>query len=176
MTRWICAAVNAGIRLGYRWTYRVLRLWWLVRRPHTYGAAVALWYEGKVLMVRTSYRPTFSLPGGFVRRGEPPEQAARRELLEEIRLDLPAEALRHAWHGTVHYESRLDTIDIWEVSLEERPDLRIDGREIIWAGWMDPTAAMGRRLLPHIAAYLAQRGEGTAIDPRKTLADPDFDS
>jgi 8-oxo-dGTP diphosphatase len=157
MTRWIYAVVNAGMRLGYRWAYLVLRLWWFVRRPHTHGAAVAFWHEGKVLMVRTSYRASYSLPGGFVRRGEPPEQAARRELLEEIGLDLPVEALHHAWHGTVQYESRLDTIDIWEVLLDERPDLRIDGREIIWAGWMDPSAAMGRRLLPHIAAYLAQR-------------------
>jgi len=157
MTRWIYAALNAGIRLGYRLTYLVLRLWWFVRRPHTYGAAVALWHEGKVLMVRTSYRHSYSLPGGFIRRGEPPERAARRELLEEIGLDVPVESLRHAWHGSVRYESRVDTIDIWEVSLDERPALHVDGREITWAGWMDPSAAQGRRLLPHIAAYLAQR-------------------
>lgn len=150
------AGLDAWIRLGYRWAYLVLRLWWFVRRSHTYGAAVALWHEGKVLMVRTSYRDSYSLPGGFIRRGEPPEQAARRELLEEIGVDLPAQALRHAWHGTMHYESRLDTIDIWEVSLDERPALHIDGSEIVWAGWMDPSAAMGRRLLPHIAAYLAE--------------------
>jgi len=157
MMRWIQAAWNAGIRLGYRWAYLMLRLWWCVRRPHTYGAAVALWHEDKVLMVRTSYRDSYSLPGGFIRRGEPPEQAASRELLEEIGLDLPAQVLRHAWQGTMHYESRLDTIDIWEVWLDERPALRVDGREITWAGWMDPSAAQGRRLLPHVAAYLAQR-------------------
>ncbi len=157
MTGRMCAGLDTAIRLGYRWAYLVLRLWWMVRRPHTHGAAVALWHEGKVLMVRTSYRDSYSLPGGFVCRGEPPEQAARRELLEEIGLDLPAQSLHHAWQGTVHYESRLDTIDIWEVSLDEPPVLHITGREIIWAGWMDPTAALGRRLLPHIAAYLAQR-------------------
>ncbi|MBN1509817.1 MAG: NUDIX hydrolase [Sedimentisphaerales bacterium] len=157
MIRWIHAAFNACIRLGYRLAYLVLRLWWLVRRPHTYGAAVALWHDDRVLMVRTSYRDSYSLPGGFIRRGELPEQAARREALEEVGLDLPAETLRHAWHGTVDYESRLDTIDIWEVLLDERPALRVDGREITWAGWMDPCAVQGRRLLPHIAAYLAQR-------------------
>jgi len=157
MMRWIRAGLDAGIRLGYRWVYLLLRLWWFVRKPHTHGAGVALWHEGKVLMVRTSYRPCYSLPGGFVRRGEPPEQAARREILEEIGLDLPAHALHHVWQGTVYYESRLDTIDIWEVLLDQPPALRITGREIVWAGWMDPTAALGRRLLPHIASYLAQR-------------------
>jgi 8-oxo-dGTP diphosphatase len=157
MTGRMRGSMNAGIRLGYRWAYRVLRLWWMARRPHTHGAAVALWHEGRILMVRTSYRDCYSLPGGFIRRGEPPEQAARRELLEEIGLDLPPHALRHAWHGTMQFESREDTIDIWEVSLDQPPALRIAGREIIWAGWVDPAAALGRRLLPHIAAYLTQR-------------------
>jgi len=156
MIRWMRAAFDAEIRLGYRWAYLVLRLWWFVRRPHTNGVAVALWHEGRVLLVRTSYRACYSLPGGFVRRGEPPEQAARREVREEIGLDLPAQGLRHAWHGSVQFESRLDTIDIWEVSLDEPPAIHITGREIVWAGWMDPSAAMGRRLLPHLAAYLAQ--------------------
>jgi len=135
----------------------MLRLWWHLRRPHTHGVGVALWHEGRILMVRTSYRPCYSLPGGFIRRGERPESAARREVLEEIDLDLPARALHHAWHGTVYFESRLDTIDIWEVLLDQPPALHITGREIVWAGWMDPSAAQGRRLLPHIAAYLAQR-------------------
>ena len=156
MIRWICAGLDSAIRLGYRWAYLLLRLWWFVRRPHTHGAGVALWHEGRVLLVRTSYRDCYSLPGGFVRPGEPPKQAARRELREEIGLDLADETLHHVWQGTVYYESRLDTIDIWEVSLDEPPALHITGREIVWAGWMDPTAALGRRLLPHIAAYLAQ--------------------
>jgi 8-oxo-dGTP diphosphatase len=156
MMQWIRAGLNAGIRRGYRWAYLVLRLWWSVRRPHTHGAAVALWHEGKVLMVRASYRDCYTLPGGSIRRGEPPEQAARREVMEEIGFDLPPHALRHAWHGTVHFESRLDTMDIWEVSLDEPPAVHVAGREIVWAGWMDPSAALGRRLLPHVAAYLAQ--------------------
>ena len=166
MRRRMCAGLNAAIRLGYRWAYWMLRLWWSVRHPHTRGAAVALWCEGRVLLVRASYRDCYTLPGGFVRRGEPPEQAARRETLEEIGLDLPAEALHHRWQGTVQYESRLDTVDIWEVALDEPPVIHVAGREIVWAGWMDPSAALGRRLLPHIANYLAERGE-TPTDRRE---------
>jgi 8-oxo-dGTP pyrophosphatase MutT (NUDIX family) len=163
------AALDAGIRLGYRWAYLMLRLWWLVRRPHTHGAAVALWHEGKVLLVRTSYRDCYSLPGGFVRRGEPPEQAARREVLEELGIDLSGQVLRHAWQGTVHYESRLDTVDIWEVAVDQPPALHVAGREIVWAGWMDPSAALGRRLLPQIAAYLFQRRETAGADEGPVL-------
>src|SRR5512139_3116265 len=93
------------IRVGYRGGYLLLRVWWFVRRPQTRGAAVALWHDGRVLLVRTSYRNCYSLPGGFARRGEPSEYAARRELREEVGIELPAQALRHAWHGTVRFEA-----------------------------------------------------------------------
>jgi len=155
--------LNISIRLAYRCAYLALRAWWFVRRPHSHGAAVALWHEGKVLLVRTSYRNCYSLPGGFVEKGEPPEQAARRELREELGIDLPAQALRHAWSETLNFESRRDTIDIWETLVESAPALRVTGREIIWAGWLSPSDALAERLLPHIAAYLACRrdqGEG----------------
>jgi 8-oxo-dGTP diphosphatase len=165
MSRRIQAGLNTVVRLGYRGAYLTLRLWWLVRRPCTHGAAVALWHEGRVLMVRASYRDCYTLPGGFVRPGEPPEEAARRETREEVGLDLPPEALRHAWQGTVPYESRMDTVDIWEASLDEPPSIHVTGREIVWAGWLDPSAARGRRLLPHIAAYLAERNDPVPDHP-----------
>jgi 8-oxo-dGTP diphosphatase len=157
MRRYVDALLGAAIRLGYRGAYLLLRAWWYVRRPQTQGAAVALWHEDKVLLVRTSYRDCYTLPGGFVRRGEPPEQAARREMREETGIDLPSEALRHAWHGTLQFESRRDTIDIWEVSLGFAPTVCIRDREIVWVGWMEPSAALGRRLLPHVAEYLDRR-------------------
>lgn len=125
-----------------------------MRRPQTRGAAVALWHAGKVLMVRTSYRDCYSLPGGFARRGEPSEQAARRELREELGIRLPPQALRHAWHGTIRFESRRDTIDIWEATVDPIPAHRVTGREIIWADWVAPADVRGRLLLPHVADYL----------------------
>ncbi len=145
------------IRAAYRFGYLLLRAWWFVRRPQTRGAAVALWHEGRVLLVRTSYRNCYSLPGGFARRGEPGEQAARRELWEEVGIELPAQTLRHAWHGTVRFESRQDTVDIWEAPLEVVPPLHLSGREIVWAGWMTSSEALAQRLLPHLRSYLTQR-------------------
>ena len=151
--------LDTAIRLGYRLAYLGLRAWWLVRRPATHGAGVALWHEGKILLIHTSYRPCYSLPGGFVRRGEPSEQAARRELREEVGIYLPDATLRLAWSGTLPFESRGDTVDIWETTVKTPPGVHITGREIIWAGWTDPSEALGRRLLPHVAIYLAARDE-----------------
>ncbi len=148
--------INASFRKGYRLAYLAFRVWWFVRRPHTHGAAVALWHAGRVLMVRTSYRDCYSLPGGFARRGEPSEQAARRELCEELGISVPPQALRHTWHGTIRFESRRDTIDIWEATVDPMPAFHVAGREIIWADWVSPADVRGRPLLPHLADYLDQ--------------------
>jgi 8-oxo-dGTP pyrophosphatase MutT (NUDIX family) len=151
-------SLDTAIRLGYRLAYLGLRAWWFVRRPPTHGACVALWHGGKVLLVRTSYRPCYSLPGGFVGRGEPSEQAARRELREEVGIDLSGSPLRLAWSGTLLFESRRDTVDIWETAVESPPAVHIASHELVWAGWVDPSEALRKRLLPHVAAYLAEQG------------------
>jgi ADP-ribose pyrophosphatase YjhB (NUDIX family) len=42
--------------------------------------------DGAVLLVRLSYRNSWGLPGGLLKRGETPADAARREVLEESTL------------------------------------------------------------------------------------------
>jgi 8-oxo-dGTP diphosphatase len=44
--------------------------------------------DGAVLLVRLSYRQSWGLPGGLLKRGETPEDAARREVKEESTLDV----------------------------------------------------------------------------------------
>jgi len=44
--------------------------------------------DGSVLLVRLSYRKSWGLPGGLLKRGETPEQAALREVKEESSLDV----------------------------------------------------------------------------------------
>ena len=67
--------------------------------------------KGELLLIRNSYgrRHLFVLPGGGIKRGESPEAAARREVKEEVGLDVPALALRsvhqsteEGWGDTIH--------------------------------------------------------------------------
>lgn len=44
--------------------------------------------DGALLLVRQSYRRGWGVPGGLLKRGEAPEDAARREVREEVGIDV----------------------------------------------------------------------------------------
>ncbi|WP_195210257.1 NUDIX hydrolase [Actinomarinicola tropica] len=44
--------------------------------------------DGRVLLIRQRYRQRWGLPGGLLSRGEDPADAARREVAEEVGLDV----------------------------------------------------------------------------------------
>jgi 8-oxo-dGTP pyrophosphatase MutT (NUDIX family) len=67
-----------------------------------FGAAGALFTDdaGRVLLVKPNYRDHWSLPGGILEEGEPPHEACRREVLEELGLDItPGRLLVVGWTG-----------------------------------------------------------------------------
>ncbi len=149
--------LDPPIRVAYRVAHRLLRGWWRVRRPHTSGALAAIWFEGRLLLVKSSYRTRYSLPGGYVKPGEDPREAASRELFEEVGVALPPEALELVYHGSKAFESRRDTLDIFEATLEREPRIRIDHREIVWAELATPEEARALPIVPHLAEYLEDR-------------------
>lgn len=72
-------------------------------------AAGALFRDdaGRVLLVEPTYKPTWEVPGGAVEAEESPAAACRREVLEELGLDLPV--------------GRVLAVD-WVPSRPERPE------------------------------------------------------
>jgi 8-oxo-dGTP diphosphatase len=148
--------VNVLARLVYRGAYLMARAWWFIRRPHTLGSVVAVWCDGRLLLVRTSYRRHYSLPGGFVKPRETAIDAAMRELFEELHLSLPPSALKLGWHGSTTFEHRNDTTTVWEVVLDAPPSIHVDGREVVWAGWRTPAEARSLALSPPVRAYLTR--------------------
>jgi 8-oxo-dGTP diphosphatase len=149
--------IDPPIRAAYRCAHLMLRSYWFVRRPSTSGALAAIWHDGRVLLVKNSYRRQFTLPGGYVRPGEDPRAAASRELREEVRMRIPPERFEHAYHGTKSFEFRRDTLDIYEAELEGPPEVRIDNREVVWAGFETPERARAMPIVPHLAEYLEGR-------------------
>ncbi len=75
---------------------------WYARLPTMFGAAAALFTDatGRVLLVKPNYRDHWSLPGGILEHGEPPHEGCRREVSEELGLDIvPGRLLVVGWAG-----------------------------------------------------------------------------
>jgi ADP-ribose pyrophosphatase YjhB (NUDIX family) len=116
-----------------RCAYVGLRTYWFLVRPNVTGVKCLVTHEDEFLLVRHTYgRPVWDLPGGTVRRGEAPIDAARREMHEEL-----GRRIEH-WEdlgdlsATVDHHS--DTLYLFRTRLGDRR-LDIDLTELAEAHW-----------------------------------------
>jgi RimJ/RimL family protein N-acetyltransferase/8-oxo-dGTP pyrophosphatase MutT (NUDIX family) len=132
---------------------------------------------GRVLLCQVSYKRELELPGGVVEPGEDPATGARREVEEELGVDLPVgdviaidwlppwqgwgDAIEILYDGGVHDPELLDR-------------LAPDGREIVGLGWYRTdeldglVSPLNHRRLPRVVADPArvhQLRDGFPIPP-----------
>ncbi len=146
----LAAMVDALFRLGLRAAYLALRLYWAVARPTTHGVLVAIWHGGEVLLVRNSYQPLLSMPGGYRRRGEDAVVAAIRELREEIGLAVGADDLRISFTVRHRWQGKDERVTVLALHPAARPSPAIDRREIVEARFVTPSEALRLPLLPPV--------------------------
>jgi 8-oxo-dGTP pyrophosphatase MutT (NUDIX family) len=142
-------------RAAFRLTYRLLRVWWFIRRPHIEGVKCLLTRGGEVLLVRHTYGPdVWDLPGGGVKRREAPLHAAQREMSEELGLE-DAE-----WRdaGTIHGRQsfRHDTVHCFQAELSSR-SVDPNPAELAETQWFARTA-LPQRVGIYAAPVLEGRG------------------
>ena len=141
----------------------VLRPFWRLRRGLTLGAQGAVIdAEGRVLLVRHSYRPGWWFPGGGVEWGETLDTALARELEEEVGVTLTGPP---ALHGIFSNFASFpgDHIAVFVVRhWRRREDYRKRG-EIAEAGMFAP-AELPERTDPGTRARLAEIFDRASIN------------
>lgn len=115
---------------------------------------------GRVLPVRKAGTRTFMQPGGKIEGGERPAAALRRELAEELRLQVSFSDLRYVGEAEAPAANEPDTLvhaEIFEVA--QCGPIAI-AAEIAGAAWVDPDRPAGIELAPltrdHILPLIEQ--------------------
>ena len=135
---------DGAMRLVYRFGYKAMQQVWRFRKPRGFGVGIVIRHDDQVLAVKHSYRPGYTIPGGGVRRHEDPRQTAVRELAEELSITADPDNLI--------YKRKVYRSHLYELRLAEKPDIRIDNREIIEALFLSPEEAMRRN--PSFRQYI----------------------
>jgi 8-oxo-dGTP pyrophosphatase MutT (NUDIX family) len=122
-------------RPAYRVAYHLLRVAWLLSGIEREGVKCLLSDGDRVLLVRHTYGPRgWDLPGGALKRGEPPARAAHREMHEELGID------DDGWTELGLVEARNDRrrgrIHLFGTEVRA-PNLRLDHGELDVAEWFE---------------------------------------
>jgi ADP-ribose pyrophosphatase YjhB (NUDIX family) len=116
--------------------YPLLKLYWFLVRPRTFGVQCVIQHRGTLLLVRNTYgRKRWTFPGGGKTRGETAEAAIRREVREEVGLHL--QELRHIGTFDSTAEYKRDHVVVFAGVSRDR-QVTIDTAEILEARWFHP--------------------------------------
>jgi 8-oxo-dGTP pyrophosphatase MutT (NUDIX family) len=137
--------------------FRVYGAYCYLAQPRVNGVYIAVWCDGRLLLVENSYRRQLYFPSGGVRAGEPPLQAARRELREEVGIDLPLDHFKLAFEMHLHHDNMRDRVSTFEVRLNEPPRLAIDRREVVRAAFVTADDARKLDLAAVVREYVNRR-------------------
>ena len=150
--------MNSLLQIAYRiksWIYRRFRV-------RTHGVKVMVFNgSGHLLLVRHSYGDTSQhlIPGGGIRPFEKSPAAARREIREEVGLEVDRLKFVASYYSDA--EGKRDSVDLFTAFSDSRPTS--DSREIEEANFFPLDAlpdTLSRSTLRRIAEYRETRMEG----------------
>ncbi|MBT6325681.1 MAG: NUDIX hydrolase [Bdellovibrionales bacterium] len=121
------------------------------------GAYIAVWSQGKILLIKNSYKKKYTIPSGGVNKNESIIQAAARELKEETGIEVHENSLLFYKEYISHEEYKEDHINLFELFLESAPKVKIDNREVIWGEFKTKDEALKYNLFKPVRDYLLSK-------------------
>ena len=113
--------------------FPLVKLYWFIFRPETRGVKCIIENDNKILLVRNNYgRKRWTFPGGRINKNELPEKAIKREVKEEIGLNVSGIKLLDSFISTA--EHKKDKIYVF-LAKSNKKDFKIDNIEILEANW-----------------------------------------
>jgi ADP-ribose pyrophosphatase YjhB (NUDIX family) len=124
-------------RYAYKVANTLRKAYWFVFRPRTFGVKCVLEHDGRWLMIRNTYGPApWTFPGGAIDRGETPEEAAKREIAEEVGITVGGLRAIGDYYSTRQHKR--DTVYCFAASVESA-EHDINAAEVAEARWFAPT-------------------------------------
>ncbi len=148
---------NTFTQICYRLAYRILLCLWFFTRPTVNGVYIAVWHKDRILIIKNSYKRRYTIPCGRIKRQEALNDAAVRELYEEVRIQTKASQLTFMGKYATQHKYAHDIGHFFEVNLPNKPDFKVDQREVVWARFMTLAEALALELNITVRAYLEDR-------------------
>jgi len=143
---------------------------WYAGLPTMFGSAAALLTDptGRVLLVKPNYREHWSLPGGILEHGEPPHAGCRREVAEELGLDIaPGPLLAIDWSAPNGVRPRPIVHFVFDGGvLDEDAPIRLQEEELDGYRFVEPgelASYLPAFLTTRTSAALAGRATGAPV-------------
>jgi ADP-ribose pyrophosphatase YjhB (NUDIX family) len=143
------------------------QLAWFAQLPTMFGTAGAVFVNpaGHVLLVKPNYRDHWQLPGGILEDGEAPHDGCRREVAEELGLDIePGPLLVVGWAAPEGARPKPIVVFVFDggVLAEGTPirlqEAELDDYRFVAAGELDEYLPPMMR--ERVAAAMANRDSG----------------
>lgn len=112
----------------------IMKLYWRIFRPETFGVKVILTHDNEILLVMHTYGFKYNFPGGLIKKSEDKIEACKRELFEELNIKIRDLKYVGLLTSTRYYKK--DNIYIYTSGLQDK-SFKLDKIEIDSAGWFN---------------------------------------
>ncbi len=132
--------------------YTVLRLYWKIFKPKTYGVRMLIYNKDHVLLIKQTYgdKNLLLIPGGgYSPKKEEPLEAILREVKEELSANV--EQVEKIGIYTTTAEGKYDTVTLFSGTVTGTPELHLQRLEVSKAFWRDYKTALADPNLSNVA-------------------------